>query len=74
MTDTLDTMKELRLRQIANRDRIEAVMERQSRMSDRIDQLAAMVAHMPDVRLTVGQTARLAVIAKELMRRSGYQL
>jgi hypothetical protein len=33
-----------------------------------------MVAHLPDVSLTVAQSARMAVIAKELMRRAGYTL
>ena len=74
MSAALETIQELRARQLANRDRIEAIMERQSRISDRIDSLAEMVAHLPDVKLTVGQSARMAVIAKELMRRAGYTL
>jgi len=74
MSAAIETLQELRARQLANRDRIEATLQRQSRMSDRIDDLAAMVAHLPDVRLTVAQSGRMAVIAKELMRRSGYRL
>lgn len=74
MTAALETIQELRARQIAHRDRLEAVIQRQSAISDRIDALAAHVAHLPDVKLTVAQSARVAVIAKELMRRAGYTL
>ena len=72
MSAALETIQELRARQIAHRDRIEATLQRQSRISDRIDDLAAMVAHLPDVPLTVAQSQRVVVIAKELMRRAGY--
>jgi hypothetical protein len=55
---------------VAQRDRIEAVLERQSRISDEIDVLAGFVARLPDVRLTVAQSERLRIIATELLRRA----
>jgi hypothetical protein len=65
-----ETLRTLRVTQLAHRDRIEAVLERQSRISDEIDVLAGFVARLPDVRLTVAQSERLRIIAAELMRRA----
>ena len=70
MTVATDTLRALRAGQIAHRDRLEAVIERQSRISDRIDGLALAVAGLPDVPLTVAQSQRLRVIVAELERRA----
>ena len=64
------TLRSLRTAQVAQRDRIEAVLERQSYLSDEIDVLAGFVARMPDVHLTVAQSKRLQIIAAELLRRA----
>ena len=39
-------------------------------MSDRIDDIARLVRIMPDLPLTVAQTERLRIIARELIRRA----
>jgi hypothetical protein len=65
-----ETLRTLRVTQLAHRDRIEAVLERQSHISDEIDVLAGFVARLPDVRLTVAQSERLRIIATELLRRA----
>lgn len=71
MTVATDTLRTLRAEQVARRDRIEAVLERQSRISDHIDTIALAVAQLPRVHLTVVQAARLRVIVDELQRRAG---
>jgi hypothetical protein len=70
MSAAAETLRSLRVTQLAQRDRIEEVLERQSRISDEIDVLAGFVARLPDVRLTVAQSERLRIIATELLRRA----
>lgn len=68
---TLDTLQSLRAKEIAYRDRLESVVNRQANVTEQIDHLAIVVARLHGGPYTVAQSRRLEIIAGEVMRRAG---
>ena len=70
MTARKPTLHEQRAAVIAERDRIEALLERRANVTEQIDYLALVVSRLPG-QFTVAQSRSLKVIGREVLRQSG---
>lgn len=70
MSDTVPVLKDLRRKQIAHRDRIESILERQANVTDQIDAMAIAINRLPS-KFTVAQARNLEVLGREILKRAG---
>ncbi len=69
---TAQTLNDLRTKQVAHRDRLEAIAERRANVTEQIDYLALVIARLPVCGFTVAQAQSLDLLGRELVKRAGY--